>query len=812
MSRTEREQEAAAFSLEQFSRLARQRLDPAVWDFLAGGAGDERTLAANTAAFDAVRLRPAVLTGVAEPELATKILGRAWAAPVAVAPMAYQALADPEGELATVRAAGAAGLPVVVSTFASRTFADLAAEASAPLWLQVYCLRDRAATLRMVERAERAGFEALVLTVDAPRLGRRLRDLRNGFRLPDGLAPANLDPDGHGGAAYAVPAEHARAEFEPALDWSVVGRMRAATDLPILVKGVLTGEDAGRAVAAGVDGVIVSNHGGRQLDGAPAALTALPEVVAAVGGACPVLMDGGVRRGTDVLAALALGAQAVLVGRPVLHALAAGGEPALARAFRLLADELADAMVLTGTASVSAVPASLLAAPSGPDAAAARRAPAPAAHGADLHKSTLHSSVADPVMDTMNFLNEIAARYPDAVSFAPGRPYDGFFDTDQITGHLNRYIDHLAESGESPAAIRDALFQYGPTAGRIRGIVADALRKDEGIDVAPESVVVTVGCQEAMLLTLRALFSGPRDVLLVSSPCYVGITGAALLLDIEVVPVAERPTGLSHRDVEAKVREVEARGGRVRALYVIPDHSNPSGVTMPAGERRALLDLAAREDLLVLEDSPYRLVSLGEQVPTLKSMDEDRRVVYLGSFSKTVFPGARVGFAVADQVVVDDAGATGLLADELTRIKSMVTVNTAALSQAVVAGAILGADGRVADLNRRTSAYYGNALRTTLDRLERCFPPAERERLGIEWNAPTGGFFLSMHVPFLADNAALARSAEEFGVIWTPMSYFYPEGGGERTIRLSVSYLSDRDIEVGVERLSRFVRAEQGDR
>jgi isopentenyl diphosphate isomerase/L-lactate dehydrogenase-like FMN-dependent dehydrogenase len=315
-----------AFTLHDFAHLARARLAPETWDFLEGGAGEERTLRANTEAYDRLWLHPGVLTNAATPVTATRNLGRTWAAPTAIAPIAYHTMAAPEGEVATARGAGAAGVPLVVSTFAGRTLEDIAAAATAPLWLQVYCFRDRATTRDLVVRAERAGFEALVLTVDAPRLGRRLRDLRNSFRLPAGIAPANLTGDGFGS-----PGDHALTEFDASLDWSVVTWLRSVSVLPVLVKGVLNAADARHAVEAGVDGIVVSNQGGRQLDGAPATLTVLPEVVAAVDRTRPVLVDGGVRRGTDVLTALALGADATLVGRPALHALAADPERGVAR-------------------------------------------------------------------------------------------------------------------------------------------------------------------------------------------------------------------------------------------------------------------------------------------------------------------------------------------------------------------------------------------------------------------------------------------------------------------------------------------------
>jgi (S)-3,5-dihydroxyphenylglycine transaminase len=425
-----------------------------------------------------------------------------------------------------------------------------------------------------------------------------------------------------------------------------------------------------------------------------------------------------------------------------------------------------------------------------------------------LLKEELHASLSDPVLDTMNFLNEITHRHPEAISFAPGRPYDGFFDTEEILTHIRRYMEHLAESGYSPGQVRDALFQYGPTGGIIRELIADSLRQDENIEVPPESIVVTVGCQEAMLLTVRALLSRPQDVLLVSSPCYVGITGVARLLDIELSTVEEGQHGFRSSDLETAIEAERARARRPRAFYVIPDHSNPSGTTMSLEERQALLEVAARQDVLILEDSPYRMVSPGRQLPTLKSLDRERRVVHLGSLSKTLFPGARVGFAVADQIVVDQAGNTGLLADELVKIKSMVTVNTSAVSQAVVAGMLLAARGRTSELNSRTAVYYGEAMRTTLEQLETHFPAEDRAALRVHWNKPSGGFFLTVSVPFRADNAALSRSANEFGVIWTPMSYFYPQGGGEHSLRLSVSYLTPTEITEGIARLTRFITSE----
>lgn len=425
-----------------------------------------------------------------------------------------------------------------------------------------------------------------------------------------------------------------------------------------------------------------------------------------------------------------------------------------------------------------------------------------------MRRAELHASLSDPVLDTMNFLNEITLRYPAAISFAPGRPYDGFFETEEVIAHLRRYLDHLKDQGASPAQVRTAVYQYGPTAGQIRAIVADSLRGDEGIDVPAESIVVTVGAQEAMMLVVRALIRDPRDVLLVSSPCYVGITGVARLLDVTLSPVPETADGFSLAALEASIRAERAAGRRPRAFYLVPDHANPSGSTLSRSDRTALLDLAVREDLLILEDTPYRLVSPGKPIPTLKALDRHRCVVHLGSYSKTLFPGARVGFAVADQEVVGDDGRSGLLAGELSKIKSMVTVNTSSLSQAVVAGALLASGGRVSEMSAKTAGHYGDAMRRVLDRLAERLPAERRAKLGVRWSEPSGGFFVNLAVGIEADDAALVRSAEEFGVIWTPMRYFHPDDGGRRALRLSVSYLTPEEIDEGIDRLVAFLEAE----
>ncbi|WP_082106762.1 alpha-hydroxy acid oxidase [Micromonospora haikouensis] len=343
-----------AASLADFAALAREVLPPEVYDFVAGGSGAETALAANRAALDRVAVLPRMLRGIDRPRTDAPLLGRAQALPVAVAPMAYQRLVHPDGEPALAAAAGAAGVPYVASTLSSATIEQIAA-AGGPVWFQLYWLRDRGMVRELVDRAQRAGCTALMLTVDVPILGPRLRDVRNGFALPPHVAAANLpgsrDDLAHAGTpGTSAVARHTSAAFASALTWSDVAWLRGRTDLPLVVKGVLDPRDAVLAADAGADAVVVSNHGGRQLDAAPAGLTMLPQVRTAVGDRCEVLVDGGISGGVDVLRALALGASGVLVGRPLLWALAVGGRAGADAAFALLAAELRDALTLAGCA------------------------------------------------------------------------------------------------------------------------------------------------------------------------------------------------------------------------------------------------------------------------------------------------------------------------------------------------------------------------------------------------------------------------------------------------------------------------------
>ena len=347
---------AAPVNVHEYEPLALAAITPMAWDYLAGGSGDERTLGWNRERLDATRLWPRVLRDVSRVDPRLSLLGVDLPFPILLAPTGFQRLFHPEGELATARGAGAAGALYTLSTAATTSIEDIAAVATAPLWFQLYAQRDRGFTLELVRRAEAAGCRAIMLTADTPVLGARDRDRRSHLELPPGLELANLRvlreraPDSptfvHGAA---------NPFLDPSLTWDVLDWLVAESRVPVVVKGVLRADDARTAIAHGAAAVAVSNHGGRNLDTVPATIDALPGLVDAVAGRVPVLLDGGVRRGVDVVKALAFGATAVMIGRPYLWGLGVCGAEGVTRVIRMLAEELEMAMAQCGAPTLAAL-------------------------------------------------------------------------------------------------------------------------------------------------------------------------------------------------------------------------------------------------------------------------------------------------------------------------------------------------------------------------------------------------------------------------------------------------------------------------
>jgi 4-hydroxymandelate oxidase len=341
----------------EFEELARARLSPMAHAYVAGAAADEHTMRRNREAFAEILLRPRVLVDVSRIDTRVQLLGRTLEFPILLAPTAYHRLFHAQGEIATARGAGAASAAWIVSTYATTAVERIAEAATAPLWFQLYVNPDRGFTRELVARAEAAGCVAICLTVDSPIFVARYREAKTGFHLPDGVVAEHLRPLGQQAQKVAHSALHGvySSMVDPALTWKDIAWLTSLTKLPVILKGILTPADARLAIDHGAAGIIVSNHGGRNLDTVPATIEALPFVAEAVAGRVPILLDGGIRRGTDVLKALALGAQAVLIGRPYVWGLAAGGAEGVTQVVRILLDEFRAAMALCGCADVAKI-------------------------------------------------------------------------------------------------------------------------------------------------------------------------------------------------------------------------------------------------------------------------------------------------------------------------------------------------------------------------------------------------------------------------------------------------------------------------
>ena len=351
-------------SVFDYEAAARKKLPKTAYDYYRSGANDELTLHENHAAYERIRLKPKVLIDTSKRDLTTTVLGQTLSMPIMVAPTAFHCMAHPEGEVATARAAGKAGALMMLSTLSTSSIEEVLPEATGPVWFQLYVYKDREATLSLVERAVSHGCTAIALTVDAQVWGRRERDIKNRFRLPKGLSIKNLMPAGKGDfpdeKADSGLAAYVTWQFDQTLTWKDIDWLCSKANVPVLLKGVLHPDDARRAADHGAAGIIVSNHGARQLDTVPATIEALPDLVEAVDGKLEVLIDGGIRRGTDVFKAIALGAKAVGVGRPIIWGLAVDGEQGAKRVIDIVRKDFELTMRLCGCATLADITQELL--------------------------------------------------------------------------------------------------------------------------------------------------------------------------------------------------------------------------------------------------------------------------------------------------------------------------------------------------------------------------------------------------------------------------------------------------------------------
>lgn len=401
----------------------------------------------------------------------------------------------------------------------------------------------------------------------------------------------------------------------------------------------------------------------------------------------------------------------------------------------------------------------------------------------------------------MNFLNEISIAHPQAISLAAGRPAEQFFDRlypRALLEAMTAYADREMERNRAFTYPR--LLQYGRTAGIINELIAQQLRIDHSVPACAERLLVTTGCQEALALCIPALCREPEDVLLVSNPTYAGATGVA---EANRIPLYALRHGDPAHAIEHAVAQLQQEGRRARVLYLIPDFDNPTGRVLDESQRRSILEACARHRIVILEDNPYGLFRYeGPPVPPMSALDSIGCVIYLSTFSKTLSPGLRVGCAALPGTLFGDRAAQQALWHTLVQRKSYVTVNTSSVNQAIVGGLLLAHDCSLRQWIQPVVAWYRTNRDTMLAALEYRFHMFSDE---VKWNHPTGGFFLTLELPFEFDAQAVAACATEFGVIVMPMAFFAFDASQNRRVRLAFSAVTPGEIRTGVNALGNYV-------
>lgn len=415
------------------------------------------------------------------------------------------------------------------------------------------------------------------------------------------------------------------------------------------------------------------------------------------------------------------------------------------------------------------------------------------------------SYVAASRLAVMNYLNEVASDYPSAISFASGRPSERFFDPQLWLDAIPFYLQALSK--EKSINLEQAAFdlaQYGRTAGLINALIARQIMCDEAIACAPQRIVVTSGCQEALALCIHSLCTQPNDVVLARNPTYVGVTGVADLAGIPLVAVETEGEGGLVQGLERTLRAAIGNGQRPRALYLIPEFDNPTGAVLSRAEREAILEQCAQHQVVILEDNPYGMFRfIGQRETPMAALDRSGSVIYLGTYSKTLCPSVRVGFAALPESLFGDPQASRTLADQLIERKSFLTVNTSQLNQALVGGVLLRENLSLTRIVEPALQFYQNNCNVLLDVLEQAFVDVADE---VRWDLPAGGFFLSLHLPFEFGASEMALCAREYGVIAMPMSFFALDGSRRTSVRIAFSNVQPEQIRVGVQRLSTYIK------
>jgi (S)-3,5-dihydroxyphenylglycine transaminase len=411
--------------------------------------------------------------------------------------------------------------------------------------------------------------------------------------------------------------------------------------------------------------------------------------------------------------------------------------------------------------------------------------------------------------DVMGFLNEIQLKYPDAITFASGRPDEQFFNMTDLQHWYDTYVDHrVAREGKNRQAVLNHLGQYNRAKGIINEHVAKFLETDERIFVQADDIVMTVGAQEAMALTILSLCNRETDVIVAEDPSYIGFSHFALLAGYDVQAVPAGASGYFAQQLEKKILRIQESGKQVKLVYAIPDHQNPTGNSMSLEDRHQLLQLADRYDFFIIEDNAYgEFVYESKGLPPIKALDSNKKVIYLRSFSKTLFPSMRLAAAVTDATItIEQEEVT--VADLMAKVKGYITVNTSSLNQAMLGGLLIKNDHSLVQFNQPKVAAMKQKRDAIVQALAETLDPVTHPWAnGIQWTVPAGGFFMRIQLPFAVNKQEVVTCAEQFGVIVTPMSFFYLQQGGENEIRLAFSNVTAAQIKEGINRLANYIKS-----
>lgn len=426
-----------------------------------------------------------------------------------------------------------------------------------------------------------------------------------------------------------------------------------------------------------------------------------------------------------------------------------------------------------------------------------------------IRNYSLNVNISRGFNNVIGFLNDIQYKFPKAISFAAGQPDENYFDLEGSLAAFDAYVNHVAgTTGKAKNKVINNIGQYGKTKGIVNDIVAEYLRKEEDINTKGENILITVGAQEAFSVIVSTICNRDNDVVIVEDPSYIGLSSFAKIFNYNIAGVEIDDEGINIGKLKNKIIETNRTGKKVKLLYVIPDYQNPSGCCMPIGNRLMLLELANKYNFLIIEDSVYNSFTYTQKRnPTLKSLDKYNRVIYVGSFSKSLFPGLRVGLIVADQQIENEYGETTLLVDEMAKVKAQITNNTSTVSQAILGGILLNTGYSLSEWNKPKYGSYRNKRDQMIASMDKYIRSYENDwAADIRWNEPEGGFFIKMSLPFPVDIDSVFQCAGKYNVIFCPMRYFYLNTGGENELRLTFSNLSIGDIDLGVKQFAAYLK------